>query len=108
VTGSSSTPSDEQATKLDASVPHSARLWNYWLGGKDNFAADREVADQILAMVPEMVTSARADREFLGRVVRHMAGVEGIRQFLDIGTGVPTADNTHEVAQRVAPTSRIV
>jgi hypothetical protein len=108
VTGSSSSPSDEQTTKIDPSVPHSARLWNYWLGGKDNFAADREVADQILAMVPEMVTSARADREFLGRVVRHMAGVEGIRQFLDVGTGIPTADNTHEVAQRVAPTSRIV
>ncbi|HEV8650792.1 MAG TPA: SAM-dependent methyltransferase [Actinomycetes bacterium] len=78
------------------------------MGGKDNFPADREVADQILAMVPEMVTSARADREFLSRVVRHLAGVEGIRQFLDIGTGLPTADNTHEVAQRVEPSSRIV
>jgi O-methyltransferase involved in polyketide biosynthesis len=95
-------------TDIDTSVPHSARLWNYWLGGSDNFPVDREVGDAILAMVPEMVTSARADREFLGRVVRHLAGVEGVRQFLDIGTGLPTADNTHEVAQRVAPSSRIV
>ena len=109
MTDSSSSPSTEPSPPiLDTSVPHSARLWNYWLGGKDNYPADREVADQILEMVPEMVASARADREFLGRAVRHLAGVEGIRQFLDIGTGLPTADNTHEIAQRVAPTSRIV
>ncbi len=95
-------------TKLDTGIPHSARLWNYWLGGKDNFAADRQVADQILAMVPEMVASARADRAFLGRVVRWLAGEAGIRQFLDVGTGIPTANNTHEVAQQVAPESRIV
>jgi len=106
VTDSSST--DSTSSRFDTNIPHSARLWNYWLGGKDNFAVDREVADQILAMVPEMVTSARADREFLGRAVRHLAGVEGVRQFLDIGTGLPTANNTHQVAQRVAPTSRIV
>jgi hypothetical protein len=106
VTDDPSTPGP--SSRLDPGVPHSARLWNYWLGGNDNFAVDREVADQILAMVPEMVTSARADREFLGRVVRHLAGVEGVRQFLDIGAGLPTAENTHEVAQRIAPTSRIV
>jgi len=94
--------------ELDTGIPHSARLWNYWLGGEDNFAVDRAVADQILAMVPEMVGSARADRAFLGRAVRHLAGAEHIRQFLDVGTGIPTADNTHEVAQRVAPSSRIV
>jgi hypothetical protein len=99
---------DDAATKLDAGVPHSARLWNYWLGGKDNFAVDRAVADQILAMVPEMVESARADRAYLGRVVRYLAGEVGIRQFLDVGTGIPTANNTHEVAQQIAPTSRIV
>jgi hypothetical protein len=98
----------DAAAKLDTGVPHSARLWNYWLGGKDNFAVDREVADQILAMVPEMVASARADRAYLGRVVRYLAGEVGIRQFLDIGTGVPTANNTHEVAQQIAPSSRIV
>jgi len=106
MTENSSTPSP--ADRLDTSVPHSARLWNYWLGGKDNFAVDREVADQILAMVPEMVTSARADREFLGRAVRNLTGVEGIRQFLDVGTGLPSAENTHQVAQRIAPNSRIV
>ena len=103
-----STSGDEGTAKLDTGVPHSARLWNYWLGGKDNFAVDREVADQILTMVPEMVASARADRAYLGRVVRYLAGEVGIRQFLDVGTGIPTADNTHEVAQRVAPSSRIV
>ncbi len=99
---------DNAAAKLDTGVPHSARLWNYWLGGKDNFAVDRAVADQILAMVPEMVASARADRAYLGRVVRYLAGEVGIRQFLDVGTGIPTANNTHEVAQQIAPTSRIV
>jgi O-methyltransferase involved in polyketide biosynthesis len=99
---------DDTTAKLDTGVPHSARLWNYWLGGKDNFAVDRAVADQILAMVPEMVASARADRAFLGRVVRHLAGEVGIRQFLDVGTGIPTANNTHEVAQQIAPSSRVV
>ncbi|GIF77653.1 SAM-dependent methyltransferase [Asanoa siamensis] len=103
-----STSDSESVAKLDTGVPHSARLWNYWLGGKDNFAVDRAVADQILEMVPEMVGSARADRAYLGRVVRHLAGNEKIRQFLDVGTGIPTANNTHEVAQRVAPSSRIV
>ncbi|MBG0568540.1 SAM-dependent methyltransferase [Actinoplanes aureus] len=95
-------------SKLDSGVPHSARLWNYWLGGKDNFAVDRAVADQILEMVPEMVESARADRAYLGRVIRYLAGEVGIRQFLDVGTGIPTANNTHEVAQAVAPSSRVV
>jgi O-methyltransferase involved in polyketide biosynthesis len=89
-------------------VPHSARLWNYLLGGKDNFAADREAAEYALALMPELVQSARANREFLGRAVRFLAGDGGIRQFLDIGTGLPTANNTHEVAQAAAPDSRIV
>ena len=93
--------------KIDSSVSHSARIWNYWLGGKDHYPVDREVGEQILAFVPELVRSARADRYFLARAVRYLAA-QGIRQFLDIGTGLPTVDNTHEVAQRAAPESRIV
>src|SRR5919201_5624015 len=102
------TDSSEQVAKLDTGVAHTARTWNYWLGGKDHFAADREVGEQILQFLPNMRTTARADRAFLGRAVRYLAGTAGIRQFLDIGTGLPTADNTHEVAQSVAPESRIV
>jgi O-methyltransferase involved in polyketide biosynthesis len=93
---------------LDTTVSHSARIWNYWLGGKDNFAVDREAGDRVAAMLPIIVTQARADRAFLGRAVRYLADQAGIRQFLDIGTGLPTADNTHQVAQRVAPEARIV
>ncbi|NUO57327.1 MAG: SAM-dependent methyltransferase [Hamadaea sp.] len=98
----------ELLSRLDTSVAHSARLWNYLLGGKDNFAADREAAEQVLAFMPELVQSARYNREFLGRVVRHLAGSAGIDQFLDIGTGLPTANNTHEVAQKTNPAARIV
>ena len=95
-------------SKIDASVAHSARIWNYWLGGKDHYPVDRKVGDQIAEMFPDIVGLARADRAFLGRAVRYLVGEAGIRQFLDIGTGLPTADNTHEVAQRVAPECRIV
>jgi O-methyltransferase involved in polyketide biosynthesis len=98
----------EGVARLDTSVPHSARIWNYWLGGKDNFAADRLAGDQTIAVLPEIVDIARASRQFLARVVRYLAGEAGIRQFLDIGTGLPTASNTHEVAQGVAPESRVV
>jgi S-adenosyl methyltransferase len=94
--------------KLDTTVSHSARIWNYWLGGKDNFAVDRQAGDKVAAMLPSIVAQARADRAFLGRAVRYLAGEAGIRHFLDIGTGLPTADNTHQVAQSVAPESRIV
>jgi hypothetical protein len=93
---------------IDTEVPHTARIWNYWLGGKDNFAADRAVGDQVQRFLPDIVTSARADRAFLRRAVRHLIADAGIRQFLDVGTGLPTADNTHEVAQSLAPESRIV
>jgi hypothetical protein len=96
------------APVFDSTVPHSARVWNYWLGGKDHFAADREFGDRYVEIYPEIVARARESRAFLGRVVRRLAGEAGIRQFLDVGTGLPTADNTHEVAQRIAPTSRIV
>ena len=98
---------EDLLAELDTTTPHSARVWNYWLGGKDNFAVDRQVGEQVLQMLPSIVEQARADRAFLGRAVTHLAGERGIRQFLDIGTGLPSADNTHEVAQRVAPSSRI-
>ncbi|GAA3419887.1 SAM-dependent methyltransferase [Streptosporangium vulgare] len=94
--------------RIDAEVPHSARIWNYLLGGKDNFAVDREAGERVSAVFPGMVDVARHSRYMLARVVRHLAGEAGIRQFLDIGTGLPTVDNTHEVAQRVAPESRVV
>ncbi len=93
---------------FDAGVPHIARVYDYWLGGKDNFAADRELGERTLAAYPNLVFSVRANRALLGRTVRFLAAELGIRQFLDIGTGIPTANNTHEVAQGVAPDSRIV
>jgi O-methyltransferase involved in polyketide biosynthesis len=102
------TDSQEHVSKLDIGVAHTARTWNYWLGGKDNFAADREVGEQILQFLPNMRITARADRAFLGRAVRYLAGEARICQFLDVGTGLPTADNTHEAAQSVVPQSRIV
>jgi hypothetical protein len=97
-----------QPPGINTDVPQTARIWNYWLGGKDNFPVDRAVGDQILEAFPAIVENARASRAFLARAVRYLAGEAGIRQFLDIGTGLPTANNTHEVAQRVAPDSRIV
>jgi O-methyltransferase involved in polyketide biosynthesis len=93
---------------LNTGIPHSARIWNYWLGGKDNFAVDRVAGEQIVALVPDLVTSARADRAFLRRAVRFLASEAGVRQFLDVGTGLPTADNTHEVAQLAAADARVV
>jgi S-adenosyl methyltransferase len=93
---------------FDTSVPHIARVYDYWLGGKDNFAADRELGQQTLEAYPNLVFSVRANRAFLARTVRFLAGEPGIRQFLDIGTGIPTANNTHEVAQQIAPEARIV
>ncbi|MEV1242393.1 SAM-dependent methyltransferase [Nonomuraea sp. NPDC050022] len=93
--------------KIDTTRPHSARVWNYLLGGKDFYPVDREAAEQYKEMFPGIVDIARTDRAFLGRAVRYLTG-EGVRQFLDIGTGLPTMDNTHEVAQRVAPECRIV
>jgi hypothetical protein len=93
---------------FDTSVPHPARVYDYWLGGKDNFAADRQVAEDILRVMPVMAQIARGCRLFLSAVVHHLAADLGIRQFLDIGTGLPTADNTHELAQRAAPDARIV
>jgi hypothetical protein len=94
--------------EFDTSVPHSARVYDYWLGGKDNFAADRELGERTIEAYPNVVFSVRANRAFLARTVRFLARDEGIGQFLDVGTGIPTANNTHEVAQRYAPDSRIV
>src|SRR6266576_6550394 len=93
---------------LDTSVPHIARVYDYWLGGKDNFAVDREAAEQVMAAYPGILRDVRAQRAFLAHAVEYLAGVVGIGQFLDIGTGIPTADNTHEVAQDVAPGCRVV
>jgi hypothetical protein len=93
---------------IDVMIPHSARIWNYWLGGKDNFRADREAGDEFLELYPAQLDKARACRRFLARAVQYLAADEGVRQFLDIGTGLPTANNTHEVAQQMAPESRIV
>ena len=93
---------------LDTTVPHSARVWNYWLGGKNNYPVDRAVGEQVREVYPEIIDVARESRGFLRRVVTFLVEEAGIRQFLDIGTGLPTAGNTHEVAQAIAPEARIV
>jgi hypothetical protein len=98
---------DEQLS-FDTSVAHVARVYDYWLGGTDNFAADRVAGDQAIAAYPDIVFSVRANRAFLARTVRFLAADAGIRQFLDIGSGIPTANNTHEVARSVAPGTRVV
>ena len=102
------TPNPDANTGIDTTVPHSARVWNYWLGGKDNYAIDRETGDAVIAVYPQIKVNARESRGFLKRAVRFLVAEAGIRQFLDIGTGLPTADNTHEVAQRIAPDARVV
>jgi hypothetical protein len=93
---------------FDISVAHPARVYDYWLGGKDHFEPDRVAAEEVIAVRPTIVRDIRANRAFLGRAVRFLAGEAGIRQFLDIGTGIPSANNTHEVAQATAPESRVV
>ena len=104
----SAPPAHEVTLELDTSVAHVARVYDFWLGGKDNFAADRAAGQQAIQAYPDIVYSVRANRAFLARTVRYLAGEAGIRQFLDIGTGIPTANNTHEVAQDVAPGSNVV
>ena len=99
---------NEISAQLQPDVPHAARIWNYWMGGKDNFAADRAAGDAVAQVYPEIVLMAKHSRRFLIRVVRYLAADAGIRQFLDIGTGLPTMQNTHEVAQAAAAESRIV
>ncbi|MEU4531504.1 SAM-dependent methyltransferase [Micromonospora ureilytica] len=108
VPSTSELPEGRCAERIDTTTVHPARRYNYWLGGKDNFAVDRQSGDQIAAVYPGVRTLARENRAFLGRAVRFLAEEVGVRQFLDIGTGIPSADNTHEVAQSVAPDSRVV
>ena len=102
------TGEERELVRFDTPVAHPARIWDYWLGGKDNYAADRAAADHVLEAAPYVRDVARADRAFLANVVRHLAADRGIRQFLDIGTGLPTANNTHQVAQQAVPESRVV
>ncbi len=106
--GGRPTSADAAPGGIDTSVAHPARVYDYWLGGKDNFAADREAAERVLAATPGLRFRVQANRAFLVRAVRFLAGEAGIRQFLDIGTGIPAANNTHEVAQAVAPDARVV
>jgi hypothetical protein len=98
----------EGIADLDTSRAHPARVYDYWLGGTDNFPADREAAERVLAAAPGLRWRVRANRAFLGRAVRYLAAAAGIRQFLDIGTGIPAAGNTHEVARQAAPDARVV
>jgi ubiquinone/menaquinone biosynthesis C-methylase UbiE len=108
MTDPATTPGPAAHQEIDTSVPHSARIWNYWLGGKDNHPVDREAGDAYTAVFPGIVTIARGSRAFLRRTITYLVTEAGIRQFLDVGTGLPTADNTHEIAQRLAPETRIV
>jgi O-methyltransferase involved in polyketide biosynthesis len=108
VTENETTDGGNEPGSFDPRVANPARVWNYWVGGKDHFAVDREAAEMVLELLPHMMLLAQLTRRFLIDTVHQMAADYGIRQFLDIGTGLPTADNTHEVAQRVAPESRIV
>ncbi|MGW1758766.1 SAM-dependent methyltransferase [Streptomyces mirabilis] len=101
-------PAEGVLSRIITTRPHTARIWNYWLGGGDYYEVDRAAGERIRQLHPGIGDYARADRLFLGRAVRHLVIACGIRQFLDIGTGLPTADNTHEVAQRLAPDARIV
>jgi hypothetical protein len=94
--------------KIDTSVAHPARVYDYWLGGKDNFAADREAAEQVIAVRPTILRDIRANRAFLQRTARYLAAEAGVRQFLDVGTGIPTSPNVHEIVQGVAPEARVV
>ena len=96
------------SARLRGDIPHSARIWNYWLGGKDNYPVDEAAGDAYAGAFPGIVTIARSSRAYLRRSIRHLVEVEGVRQFLDVGTRLPTADNTHQVAQRSAPEARIV
>ena len=106
--GGAATDGNDRRPAFDSSVAHQARIYDYLLGGKDNYAADRAATEALREINPEIDFTVRANRAFLGRAVRYLAADAGVRQFLDIGTGIPTAGNTHEIAQAVAPHSRVV
>ena len=108
MTGHPSDAGGRPVPEIDSTVPHSARVWNYWLGGRDNYPVDRAAGDRYREVYPQIVDVARTARYYLARAVRYLADDAGIRQFLDVGTGLPTVDNTHELAQRIAPQARIV
>lgn len=108
MTESAPIPESRLPSGVDTHVSHVARIWNYWLGGKENFAVDRQVSDRIVRVLPDVPRLVRASRYFLHRAVRYLAGDVGIDQFLDIGSGLPTAENTHEIAQRIIPRARVV
>jgi SAM-dependent methyltransferase len=97
-----------ESSAINPAVPHPARVYDYWLGGKDNYKADREAAAEAVKIFPKTVESARSCRAFLSRVVTYLTAEAGIRQFLDLGSGLPSARNVHEVAQSIAPDSRVV
>jgi hypothetical protein len=101
-------PAERASLEIDVNQPHSARMYDYYLGGKDNFAADRETAEKTMRIWPSVRIAARENRGFLRRAVRHLVVERGIRQFLDVGTGLPSVDNVHEVAQAAAPEARVV
>jgi S-adenosyl methyltransferase len=102
------TSADGASTEIDTTVPHEARMYDYWLGGKDNYAPDRALGDLIRTQIPTISDMAKANRAFLDRAIRYLAGEVGIRQFLDIGTGIPTAPNVHQVAQGIDPSARVL
>jgi hypothetical protein len=108
VTDDRPAPGVPPTSKIDTTVPHSARIWNYWLGGKDHYPVDRAAGDKYREVYPGIIDTARAVRYFMARTVRYLAAEAGVRQFLDVGTGLPAVDNTHEIAQRVVPESRVV
>src|SRR5690242_21341409 len=101
-------PPDYGMVDFRTDVPHPARIYDYWLGGKDHFAADREAAEAVIAVRPTVVRDIRANRAFLRRAVAWLASEAGVWQFLDIGTGIPTKPNVHEVVQAIIPAARVV
>jgi len=103
-----SEPIDIRPYRIDTTRPHTARVWDYWLGGKDHYDVDRQLGDRVAERFPQVVTMARAGRDFMRRSVTFLAGEAGIRQFLDVGTGMPTEPNLHQVAQRIDPAARVV